>query len=131
MGALVRGRNANRLRAIIPADVATPGIMRVIDLYDEGQTEHEDDSWSWDAFDRLPEDEQKRFLAFLTSCSLGTVDDAERLIALAEAADELPFAYDPDSSLSDRFNNLLMDILGDLGLQAQQIAANKLKQPDA
>ncbi len=127
MSALLRGRNANRYRAIVQiAEIPAEKLEAVISGYEEGSVacdENGDAILDADgeemgelavAVGKLTENELKALRAFNDSLIDGTHPDIVAIVEKCEKADALPFGYEKDESAHSRLMDLLGDILCDL-----------------
>lgn len=125
MGALVRGRQANRFRAIIKhafdgdIGIDPARLEAVISGYDEGggitNEKGEEVSELDDALSRLSPEEMEKLKKFTSSIRDGTHVGIPQMLAVAEDADELPSGYEPGAKgFHESLLHLLCDILGDL-----------------
>lgn len=125
MGALVRGRQANRFRAIIKdamdgdIGIYPPRLEAVIDGYDEGggiiNEKGEEVSELDVALSRLSPEEMEKLKKFTSSIRDGTHVGIPHMLAVAEAAEELPSGYEPGAKdFHGSLLHLLCDILDDL-----------------
>lgn len=128
MGALVRGRNANRLAAIASMieGVDKDKLAEVISGYDEGAVavdadgepicdeEGEELGMLDVAISKLSADEKEKLKAFVMSIYDETNPRAKEMADLVISADELPDLWEQPDSPHEILQDLLRDVLSDL-----------------
>ncbi len=127
MGAHVRGRNANRYRAIVQIpEIPAEKLEAVISGYEDGAVAcNESGNTILDAdgeemgelavaIEKLTESELNALKAFNDSLIDGTHPDIARMTEECERVEELPSGYERSESAHNRLMDLLSDILCDL-----------------
>lgn len=133
MGALVRGRQANRYRAMMELGTRAQDpiidpqrLTALINAYEDGgiatdadgeplfDGDGEELSMSDLARAALTQEEARALHEFHNRIIAGTEPGMDALLSVAESADELPSGYDPNASVHERLMDLIGEIIDEL-----------------